>query len=295
MINVLITSSSSFIGKNLLELFAKNKSIGLFSLNRSQLDIRKSDTFVDFVKENKIDFIVNTAVSLVDFTNNIQISYSLFKASHYCKAVLMLGSGIEYNPVRYSPRMKENYFDVTAYPLDDNPYHNSKFITACLHQTMNLSNVYNFRLFGVFGKYENYKRRLISNNIYQYLTKGSLSFNRDIAFDYLDVKDLARALMSFMSFMSNSGKPRFTTYNICTGKPVKFSIIMNDIVKFYNADTSIISRIDNSPSDYEYSGDPTRFEDEFNMQILRTTFQDSIQSLNDWLSDIPEVKQLITR
>ena len=98
MINILITSSTGFIGRNLLEQFAANSNFKLFSLNRSQLDISNCDVFVDFIKSNKIDFIVNTAVSLHDLNNNILISYSLFKASAYCKSVLMLGSGIDYNP-----------------------------------------------------------------------------------------------------------------------------------------------------------------------------------------------------
>ena len=83
----------------------------------------------------------------------------------------MLGSGIEYNPSRYIPKMSESYFDNNAFPINDNVYHNSKFLSACLHESLNLKNVFNFRLFGVFGKYEDYKRRLISNNIFQYLTK----------------------------------------------------------------------------------------------------------------------------
>ena len=44
----------------------------------------------------------------------------------------MLGSGIEYNPQRYSPNMKEDYFDKSAFPLDDNVYHNSKFLSSIL-------------------------------------------------------------------------------------------------------------------------------------------------------------------
>lgn len=290
MMNVLITSASGFIGKNLVEVFGKNESISLFSLNRSQLDIRNGDALVDYIKQHKIDFVINTAVSLEDFPNNIQITYSLFKASLHCKAVLMLGSGIEYNPARYIPKMREDYFDISAYPSDSNVYHNSKYITACLHETINLSNVYNFRLFGVFGKYENYKRRLISNNVYQYLVKGCLSYNKDIAFDYLDIKDLARSLYAFMC---KFGNPRHITYNICTGKPVKFSTIMNQIVDYYGVDSSIITRLDDSPTNYEYSGDPSRFEDEFNIRILNTFFHESIQSLNKWLSEIPEIKQLI--
>ena len=146
--------------------------------------------------------------------------------------------------------------------------------------------MYNFRLFGVFGKYEDYTRRLISNNIYQYLTKGFLSYNKDISFDYLDVNDLARSLNCFITYFA---EPKHYTYNICTGCPTKFSSIMNEIVKFYGADQSIIRRKDLTSSNYEYSGDPSRFEDEFNIKILNTPFQASIESIHNWLISNDEI------
>ena len=148
-------------------------------------------------------------------------------------------------------------------------------------------NVYNFRLFGVFGKYEDYSRRLISNNIFQYLTKGYLSYNKDISFDYLDVNDLARSLLRFITKFT---VPKHHTYNICTGMPSKFSSIMNEIANFYGADQSIIRANDLTPSNYEYSGDPSRFEDEFEIKILNTPFQASIESIHNWLITNDEIK-----
>ena len=68
----------------------------------------------------------------------------------------MLGSGIEYNPQRYLPKMNEDYFSKSAFPSDDNVYHNSKFLTSIMLDSLAPKNVYNFRLFGVFGKYEDY-------------------------------------------------------------------------------------------------------------------------------------------
>ena len=117
--------------------------------------------------------------------------------------------------------MSENYFNRVPFRLMIMFTIIQKFLSACLHQSLNLKNVFNFRLFGVFGKYEDYKRRLISNNIFQYLTKKSLSYNKDISFDYLDVKDLARALICFID---NYNDPNHITYNICTGRPLNFLI-----------------------------------------------------------------------
>ena len=64
---------------------------------------------------------------------------------------------------------------------------------------------------------------------------------------------------------------------------------MNEIVKFYGADQSIIRRKDLTSSNYEYSGDPSRFEDEFNIKILNTPFQASIESIHNWLISNDEI------
>ena len=69
---------------------------------------------------------------------------------------------------------------------------------------------------------------------------------------------------------------------------------MNEITTFYGVDNSIICRQDLTSSDYEYSGNPARFEDEFNIKILNTSFQESIQSIHDWLIDIQEIKDYIS-
>ena len=52
-------------------------------------------------------------------------------------------------------------------------------------------------------------------------------------------------------------------------------------------------KADSSLTDYEYSGSPARFEEEFNIQILNTPLQQSIQSIHNWLSFLPDVKQSI--
>ena len=85
MTNILITSTTGFIGRNLLDYFSNLPSINTFALNRSILDLRVSNDLVDYVKEYKIDFIINTAVSLTDFSNNMLITYSLLNASQYCQ------------------------------------------------------------------------------------------------------------------------------------------------------------------------------------------------------------------
>ena len=60
--------------------------------------------------------------------------------------------------------MREDYFPKEpAFPND--VYSLSKYTISKLHQSSSCSNIYNLRVFGIFGPYEDYQRRLISNNI----------------------------------------------------------------------------------------------------------------------------------
>ena len=48
----------------------------------------------------------------------------------------------------------------------------------------------NLRLFGVYGEFEDYSRRFISNNICRVLSGLPISMNRDMKFDYIYMNDL---------------------------------------------------------------------------------------------------------
>ena len=278
--NILITGANGFIGKNLVTKLREYKDLTIFEANRQTFDLKESSKLIDYINLNKIDIIINTAVSLTDLNDNLSVLYTMIKASSAVSKIILLGSGIEYNPKRYKPLMDEEYFSLLDPPNDNNIYHNAKYITSAILKTGQFKNIYNFRLFGVFGRFEDYTRRLISNNIYTYLKDGKLKFNKDIAFDYLDVEDLAPAIYKFIN---NSNQPNHNEYNICTGKPLKFSHIIETIRKYYGADPSCVTIVDDTKSDYEYSGSPKRFEEEFDHQILQTSLISSIETLDIWL------------
>jgi 2-methylisocitrate lyase-like PEP mutase family enzyme len=76
--------------------------------------------------------------------------------------MIQIGSGSEYDRRCYEPRINETPF-FKSIPVDT--YGLTKFsIATVLENTLN-KKFTNLRCFGVFGKYEDYSRRFISNNI----------------------------------------------------------------------------------------------------------------------------------
>ena len=64
-------------------------------------------------------------------------------------------------------------------------------------------NIYNLRVFGIYGKYEDYKRRFISNNICRLLCGQTISINKNAYFDYLYVNDFSKIVEMFIKNNKN--------------------------------------------------------------------------------------------
>ena len=80
----------------------------------------------------------------------------------------------------YIEKMDESYIGKNI-PTD--MYGLSKYIMN--EYARNSRNIVNLRLFGVFGKYEDYRIRFISNNICRVLAGNTISINQNVFFDYI--------------------------------------------------------------------------------------------------------------
>ena len=144
----------------------------------------------------------------------------------------------------YIPQMPENYFGQHI-PVD--PYGFSKYIMSNLAD----SNIYDLRLFGVFGHYEEWRRRFISNMIYQNLTQDTMQMNQNMYFDYLYVDDLIHILEWFLTH-----EPVYHHYNVCSGRKIDLYSLAQKVIQ----ETGIITPIQVAQEGWkpEYTGDNRR-------------------------------------
>lgn len=278
---IVVAGSNGFLGKNINKYFLRENIQNVIYLSRSDFDFSNSLCLNDFCEQHKPDLLIHTAVSLDDFQNNISMYLALEKCSLHCGKVIMIGSGAEYSHQRYKPLMAETYYDLFAPPSNNNPYHHAKHLISRLHLASNIPNIYNFRVFGLYGPYEDYTRRLISNNIYKYITCGVMTASSNHAFDYLYVDDLISAILHFADFSSS---PNHNTYNVCSGHSDRFIDILSEVVISLGGSASDITMDLSAPSDLNYSGDCTRFQSEFNYQIFQTNYSQSSFALKNWIS-----------
>jgi GDP-L-fucose synthase len=154
--------------------------------------------------------------------------------------MIQFGSGAEYDRAGLPARVREDYFD-TRVPND--PYGFSKYI--CAKYIERAEGIVNLRLFGVFGKYEDYTVRFISNACCRVLKGLPIVIRQDVVFDYLYVDDLAKITAWFIEH-----EPRYKTYNICTGEGGPLTKFASVVAKASGRNPRIIVRQDGLAPEY---------------------------------------------
>lgn len=258
MKKVLITGTSGFIGKNLLQDLEKEYHV--LSPGHQELDLLDAGMVQDYLQKEQPDFVIHSAVQGtlglpesckdVVLKHNLQMFFHLQRANEYYGKMFYFGSGAEYAKDAYVPKMKETYYD-TAVPSDD--YGLSKYIMA--KSVRESGNIYDLRLFGVFGAYENYNYRFISNCICKSLMNRNIVIHRNIYFDYLYVKDLCKIIRWFLAH-----EPKEHYYNVCTGNTTDIYTLAEKIVAATGSSSRIT--IESVGLGNEYSGDNTQLLDE---------------------------------
>lgn len=272
-----ITGGSGFIGRNLREQLPRKYDISAPS--SSELDLLNYDRVSDFIKRNQFDTVIHTAtwnatvnskkdVSKV-LANNLRMFYNLARCSKDFGKMIYFGSGAEYDRYHWQPKMKEEYFD-TYIPSDD--YGFSKYI---MHKYAEKSgNIYDLCIFGVFGRYEDWEIRFISNACCKAVWGLPITIKQNVYFDYLYVDDLVRITEWFIN---NNAKER--VYNVCTG-------IVHDLLTLA-ANVRTVSgkqldiRIRNEGLGNEYSGNNIKLLNEIgNYDFCHIS--NAIQKLYEW-------------
>jgi len=212
---ILITGSSGFIGKNLVEAFAGRYEIRAPA--STELDLREENSVRQYLERNLFDVIVHTATTRSNrrlgapsdmLDRNCRMFFNLARNQRLFGKMICFGSGAEYDRRGLPPRVSEDYFD-TCVPTD--AYGFSKYI--CAKYVEEHPKIVNLRLFGVFGKYEAWDVRFISNACARVIHGLPIVIRQNAVFDYLYVQDLAKITEWFIA-----NTPQQPAYNVCTGK-----------------------------------------------------------------------------
>ncbi|MFK5893976.1 MAG: NAD(P)-dependent oxidoreductase [Pseudomonadota bacterium] len=270
---ILILGSNGFIGHNLVDYFSSKHNVEkhkVLSPKRQDLNLLDTAQVSAYMREHQPDVVIMSAVNINSLDENLIMYFNVERCSDYFGKMITIGSGAEYDMKNYKPQMSENYFGEN---IPSDTYGLSKFVVSNNIEHSN-KNIINLRVFGIFGKYEDYSRRFISNNICNALLGNQVSLNKNMKFDFLYVNDFVRVVELFIE---NPSKHK--NYNICTNKPIELLKIATIINALHGKNEKII--IKNSGINPEYSGDNSLFLSEFG-DFKFTPFEESIAALYQW-------------
>ena len=246
-----ITGGSGFVGRNLVEYLGQRHDVS--APRHEDLDLLHTEAVERYLEQHQFDAVVHAASEGVSrrpggerlFANNCRMYFNLARCSQAFGRLLFLSSGAVYGKDHWRPRMPEEYFD-RHIPSDD--YGFSKYV--CAKAAAGMKNIYELRLFGLFGPYEDLSIRFVSNTCCRALWGLPVVIRQNVAFDYLDTASLNRILETFLG-----RSLAHRQYNICTGAAWRLRDIADRIASISRKELPISVENENPT---EYSGDNAR-------------------------------------
>jgi UDP-glucose 4-epimerase len=213
---ILVTGGSGFIGRNLVEYLSRSHEV--LAPTHEELDLADSDALDAWFAGHEVDVVVHGAVrpghrNAADpsrqLWTNLRMFYGLMRNEHRFGRLVLLSSGAVYDVARPLDRVGEEQLGASL-PLDDHglsKYTIARYVEQ-VHRTGD-ADVVELRLFGVFGKYEDYAIRFVSNAICKSLFDLPITLRQDRTFSYLYVNDLGPIVERFLA-----GRHAAAAYNV---------------------------------------------------------------------------------
>lgn len=277
MKTIFITGGSGFVGKNLIEYFKDKYHV--LSPSHKELDLLDTESTNNFFKKNTIDVVIHCAVvggsrpeenENNSLNKNLRMFFNIINNKSKFKKMIFIGSGAEYDKSTPLINVKEEDFDKKI-PFDEYGF----FKYVCSKYIDNLDNTISLRVFGLFGKHEDYRYRFISNAICQNLAGLPITINQNVYFDYVYINDFVRIVDYFIN-----NKVKYKFYNVGTGNKIDLIMIAKLINKIAKNKSEI--KIINSGYNNEYSCNNTRLISELGKNFAFTKIDESIKSLFNW-------------
>lgn len=276
---VFITGGNGFIGKHLVSHL--KDSYEIYSPPSKELNVINFDELKNYIKGKNIDYVIHSANFNENLPNslynNLQMYYNIKKLSSEFDKIIYFGSGSEYDKRFPISMVTENNIG-DSIPVNDYGFY--KYIIN--EDARKSDNIYNFRIFGIFGAYENYLCKFISNLCCKTVFDLPLTIRQDCVFDFMYIKDL----MPIIDFGLNN-KLKYHDYNISTSTPIKLTEIAECIK--VKSNKALPLTIFNEGFNLEYTANNSRLIAEFNptftcmnesVEILLKHFYDNKNSID---------------
>lgn len=273
MKKILLTGGSGFIGKNILESFLAEK-YEIIAPKSSELNLIDTECVNEFFKNKEFDVVLHAGTkpghrNAKDPTNlfysNLRMFQNLEKHKDKYGKFINFGSGAVYDISKNITDAKEE--DICKnIGKDDHSF--CKYVVC--KQISNLDNFVDLNIFGIFGKYEDWQIRFISNAICKTLFDLPITLRQNRRFSYLYIDDLMPILEFFIE-----NNVKYKSYNIVPDEKIELFQITELIKEISGKNIEI--KVAQEGFGLDYTGDNSRLRNEFDAKF--TSLRDAVDRL----------------
>ena len=278
MTKILVTGGSGFLARSFRSRFSSKYEVTC--LGRAELDLLNTSQVENCLKNGHFDVVIHTANydaapafttknRLLVLEQNLKMFFNIARCTQYFGKMLFFGSGAEFGRENWFPKMSEAFFDVHV-PTDQ--YGLSKYtMTRYAHKS---SNIYNLRLFGVMGEWDDWRYRFVSLACCKAAFDMPITYRQNVFFDFIYIEDLLNIIEWFMV-----NEPKHKVYNVCTGESHDYQSIAEKIRDISGKDIEI--RAEQPGLNAEYSGDNSLLMKEMS-DYKFMPFDEALKRMYEW-------------
>ena len=290
MKNVLILGSGGFVGRNLIEHLSQRCDLLLDCPKIEELNLLDENSVEKYLKRKRYDVIVNAAVynpkidpysPIPELEQDLRMFYNLERCSNLFGKMYYFGSGAEYDKSGDIVSVEEGKY-VNGVPK--NQYGMAKYTIGKIIR--NCGNIYNLRIFGLFGKYENWRTTFISGACCKALKGLPITIRQNVYFDYVFIKDFVRIIEWFID-----NDPKYHEYNISSGRKIDLVDLANMVKKASAKDVPVI--VCQTGLAKEYTASNKRLTEEMGGFVF-TDYQTAVTELFHYYEGIEDQIDLLS-
>lgn len=282
MKKLLILGGTGFLGANVFENLEHLNKYSIYLPTSRELNLLDENSVDEYLGKHRFDVVFDFAVygDAIDKTKeagkileyNLRMFLNLQKNSHLFGKLYFTGSGAEYDKRYPIEEITEDQYGQKI-PVDQ--YGLMKYTVNQIIEKS--SNIYNLRLFGIFGKYEYWPTKFISNICCKAIKGLPITIRQNVYFDYLWIEDFCKIIEWFINH-----EPKCHSYNVVSGKRIDLYTLAKKVVQISGKDLPIYVCKEGFAN--EYTAGNQRLLDEIgNFQY--TSLDESIKCLYQWYEE----------